>query len=468
MGIVSPILLLLLLRHQRIEGWTPKNNKATTVSPYLWFRNENNRIATKILGSSCEVSDTLETTAVVAAASTEDHTYNTNLILAKLANARHPRKVRQAMRLWESLEVKDTVAYNSILKALAKVSPSQIQGRPAHQKARELLEEMKEVHETQTRANALWYEQLKTTNSTSVATDDSSPPRVSIKPNVRSYSTVMDAFARVGNIASARVCHEILEELIDMYVETQDGALKPTIVTYNTLLTAYSKARDANACLELLETMPVTPDIISYNAILHALRQQPRQAQEFLYQIPYPNARSYTTVMNAWALQGKVNETIALFQKLVEKYEDKRSEEWKPNAVTFGTVLKALKKDLPRALQVWKQMILLKVEPTTILYNHLLDACAHHPTPLVKLLTKIYGQIDRPDEYTYGTLLKACGNWRLEELALEYLEDARQSGHVSRGVEWQFRQAVPMEIWQREIPQHTPIPSRWRQNVRGR
>ena len=63
------------------------------------------------------------------------------------------------------------------------------------------------------------------------------------KPNVISYSTVMNGWAQKGNYERAS---EILRLMYDDYMNGNVNA-KPDIVAYNTILTAYLRSKEKTA-----------------------------------------------------------------------------------------------------------------------------------------------------------------------------------------------------------------------------
>ena len=194
-------------------------------------------------------------------------TYRINVALSKLAarcarnGGRHsqspykPHPAMMAYQLLKTMTYRDTVAYNTVLKALAKSTPAMLMDIPdntsndgksrpnkgrlprisAAERAQSLLMEMVEQHEAQKAANRDWYER----NASGTLTDDErsrGPPRVRVKPNVRSYSTVMDAWSRSGNVPATL---SVLKALEDRYEASgHDVALQPNIFSYNTVLSA--------------------------------------------------------------------------------------------------------------------------------------------------------------------------------------------------------------------------------------
>jgi len=177
-------------------------------------------------------------------------TYRLNLELAKLASQSFPRHhygrhnskphpATIAFQLLNNMTHPDTVAYNSVLKAFAKSSPAMLRGsvedqpfvvKSAAERAQELLLDMVQVHEKQKKANQQWY-QRNAKGELSEAELARGAPRVSVKPNVRSFTACMDAWSKMGNVAAAL---RLLKSLQDRYIDSgRDIALQPNIFSYN-------------------------------------------------------------------------------------------------------------------------------------------------------------------------------------------------------------------------------------------
>jgi pentatricopeptide repeat protein len=425
-------------------------------------------------------------------------TYRINLQLAELANQcarrRSVPKALLALELLRQMKHPDTVAYNSVIKAFAKISPAtNVVGRwSAAEKSEILLQEMKDLHAEQRAANQDWYVVLSkdTMDDEKVAMG---PPAVLVKPNVRSYCTVMDAYARNGNTASAEKVEALLEDLQSSFKETGDGSLNPNLIAYNTVLAAWSKAGGSvERCEELLKDMPLAPDVISYNAVLHAIASSGspdagERAESLLRSMwsVHPNGRTYTTCMNAWSQCGRPDKAQALLYEMKEIYEKTHDVSLEPNCVSYATVIHAyaVSRDHDKAMKayaIFQDMIQNGVEPNRVTYNNLLNCCASsttHPElidPLIDLVEDLYLEVleqKNPDQYTFGTVLKACSNllWKDKEFAPSVFREACSRGQVSRGVLWQFRQAVPIDTY-REIVgtdhiTHSDLPADWTRNV---
>ena len=166
----------------------------------------------------------------------------------------------------------DTVTYNSVLKTYAKTSsPTNLR---AGKVSYELLQEMEELHKQQTESSLLWFQRNRDTNLTSEEFING-PPRVKVKPNVRSYSICMDCFARQCSLSGATMAETLLQQLQYKYYNDTDGedfAYLPNSISYNTVISAWSKSGTkldgATKCEQFLYEMMELgiADVISFNA----------------------------------------------------------------------------------------------------------------------------------------------------------------------------------------------------------
>jgi pentatricopeptide repeat protein len=431
-------------------------------------------------------------------------TYRTNLELANLTkqNAGRPSvyQVKVALNLLRSMEAPDTVAYNSVLNVFAKLSPVPFEGLSrfsAALQAQQLLQEMEQIYTEQKLAKQKWYDAL-TENSLDDEALCQGPPAVLVKPNSRSYCTVIDAYARIGNQVAAEKTEQLLHELQQMYESTGDEALRPNLIAYNIVLAAWSKVggpEAANRCLKLLkEGMPMAPDTISYNSVLHAIAlsgepQAGRRAEELLREMieksnyTLVNGRSYTTCMDAWSKTGRPDKAMSLLCEMKTNYKRTNDSSFQPNCVSYATVIHGygLSRDadkVQKAYRVFREMIDDGVSPNRITYINLLNCCAASDMNLeaIQLVKQLYREAldnNKADHRTFGTVLKACMHhcWEDKDFAVAVFRDACKRGFVSQGVFWQFKQAVPSEIFRNVLGgvdvAHSDLPTEWTRNSGG-
>lgn len=459
---------------------------------------------------------------------TRDETYESNLLIASLASKCSPRKAapaKKAFDLLKSQQFPDTVGYNSVLKALAKTSSSY--NKEAACKAQELLEEMEELFDIQYGENMAWYHSLKQ-EKLSEAELSLGPPRIRVKPNFRSYSTVMDAWARQNNPTGAQEAQNLLEQLKEMYSQTGDVALQPNVISYNTVINGWAKAgaKEKGAIIGevLLHEMGDSADVISYNAAMHAwaksgISEAGERAERLLRSMKTvkPNGRTYNTAMHAWSRSYETAQSAKRAHSLLLEMEKMAESDpsMTPECISYSTVVNAYALSKSEPLKAHKAFGLLqrmhrlakdnpKVRPNGVTYNSVLNACATSCPVAVKdklqeknlkeklpalpdMVRNIYNQLLEdenlhPDHFTFGTVLKAVANlfWGdpdQVEFGKRVFEEACKRGQVSFGVLSQLRQAMPGEVFRDLLPaeamspKHSDvllnkIPKDWTRNVR--
>jgi pentatricopeptide repeat protein len=243
-------------------------------------------------------------------------------------------------RLWELYESKvvpfkpNRILYNTVLDCWAKSH-----SRNAPEKAQALLQEMQHRFET---------------------TGD-----YDLRPDVVSYSVVIHAYARQGNIAKAE---SMLEKLHQEYRQGNETA-RPNVRSFSMVLAAYAKAKgssplQAERVLEHMKelhqsgTLEDKPNYFSYSNVIqcwaNATNVNPQKAIErtkaLLLEMEtqykagdlemQPRARTYNSVMLALAKVGRVQEAEQLLQNQYREYLQ-GNEQCKPDAHNFSTVLSA-------------------------------------------------------------------------------------------------------------------------------
>ena len=446
-------------------------------------------------------------------------THEKNLELAKLAKqcgsgGRQSQSLAlKAYDILQNMTCPDTVAYNIVINAFAKSAPATFplpstnsdsnRRVSAAERAEGLLDEMMTIYDTQSSAQHTWYKNRAKGELTHDEINRG-PPIIRVKPNVRSFSTVMDAWSRMGRVQETLQVLKVMEE---MYEETMDGSLKPNSFSYNTVLSAFAKSRGGKVAAEqaqhFLEHNMPNPDVISYNAVLSAwarsgVPQAGSRAEDLLRGMRVtPNAKSYASVMDAWSRSG-TDESAArahgLLKELQELYDRTGDEELCPNCICYTSVIHAyaLSKEALKAQRAYALLQEMKdkgqtdtqVLPNTVTYNSVLNACATS-SPLTyseinkskrdssagkggepslqTMIQTLYQELVQvghsestsemmeresvsPDHFTFGTILKACANnifWNDPNFGMTVFQEACRRGQVSLGVLIQLRHAYP-------------------------
>lgn len=337
----------------------------------------------------------------------KDWTYRGNL---KIQNILNESKISQDKAsknkaaqeahdiLWklEQLQRADTVTYNLVLNALAK---STLQD--SAQQAQKILQRMEHVYQTQ----------LHSVEHPDGETDGI----ITVKPNVRTYSTVIDALTKSPGMEptdAAQASQELLERLGYLYEATGDIDFQPNTIMYNSVMNSWAKTGTMTGALnamKLLEYMeepdtPCEPDVITYNTCIHAwakckTKESGEQAELLLRRMEHrrsmtckPNIRTYSSCIDAWCSSNSpsaARRAHSLLDELEAIYEETSDVNMQPNAFTYSSVINAhakskqSEKKAVSALQVLKRMKEMyesgknpQAKPTIVSYNSVLNACA--------------------------------------------------------------------------------------------
>jgi hypothetical protein len=340
-----------------------------------------------------------------------------------------------------------------------------------------------------------------------------------IEANSHTYSIVMNAYSKLGAVQQVEA---ILAKRIED--DLKFGKQMVDTVMYNVAIKAWAVSQDAQAGVratalleELEQVRKLQPDIITYNSVLsawsrctgniNAASQAERILQEMIVkskanpEAPRPNTVSYNTVLHAWSKSLKpiaVERASAILEYMIV------SQEPKPDIYSFTSVLNVLAKSKNpdkalKARELLDKLLLLAkarpdLEPSNIAFNTVLNACAFSATfdeitrkQALQIAVRTFSQLRsfegdcRPDDITYGNLIKAIGNLlydnkaKRQELAITVMRQCMQDGLVGEMV-WQelprcvtkkaLLQLLPKKLHGNHAIVARELPYGWRRNVK--
>lgn len=151
-----------------------------------------------------------------------------------------------------------------------------------------------------------------------------------IKPDVVSFTSVIDTWAKSGKKNGAAKAMNLLKQMEKLYVEEGQQGMKPNVYTYSACINAFAKSADPEAPKEaealLLDMkkayeagdMDVKPNVVNYNSVINAWGRcrapgSAERASQILYSMENegvePDALSYSLVVSAWAHSSNSNAT---------------------------------------------------------------------------------------------------------------------------------------------------------------
>jgi len=356
-----------------------------------------------------------------------------NIVLYSLALSDDPGTAAQAENLLREmmmrkertgLSVVDTTSFNTVLYAWSREGESKrfpaattttttnkgtLPKRPlspkmSAQRAEDLLTIMKELSEA---------------------------GNMNVRPDVYSYTTVIQSWAKCGNAGGTDKAQAILDQMIDT-------GLQPNQLTYTALMNALSRAGEPERAESVLHQMMAAqhkPDTVAVSSIIDgwakvSSKDRPEAAKRALQIFRTmkqktslgvrPTATTYTSVLTALAkscTRHSGDEALDLLQEMEEAHAATGDDD---NIETNSSI-----KNLDPKLDKWS------MRPKNIHYNCVLDAYARssRADKAIKaqhLMTVMenHSRLDcRPDTISYNSLMMACahatGDQQLREKSFE-------------------------------------------------
>jgi Pentatricopeptide repeat domain len=229
----------------------------------------------------------------------------------------------------------DRAVYNAILNALAKSQQSS-----AVEKSEEILTMME------------------------------TSPDPSLRPDIVTYSTVIDCHTKCGEKSTDRA-EEILRYVEGTY-RCGDKTLKPNAVFYSAILQCWAKTASVEGAEKAEELLRrniglyeqgndwAKPHTIVFNAVMDAiarsgLEDSGRRADALLQEMESsfqagdedlrPSRRSFNAVMMAHRKDGNASKAEAMLYRMEDMAESKGRPEVRPNVVSYNTVIGAIVED---------------------------------------------------------------------------------------------------------------------------
>ncbi|GER54013.1 pentatricopeptide repeat-containing protein [Striga asiatica] len=191
--------------------------------------------------------------------------------------------------------------------------------------------------------------------------------RAGIRPDVVSYALLISAYGKARRE----------EEALAVFEEMLDAGVRPTRKAYNLLLDAFAisgMVEQARTVFKSMRRDRCTPDLCSYTTMLLAYVNASDMdgAEKFFRRIKedglQPNVVTHGTLIKGYALLNNL-------EKMMEKYEKMRSCGIEPNATVLTTIMDAFgkNKDFDSAVVWFNEMVSVGISPDQKAKNILLS-----------------------------------------------------------------------------------------------
>jgi len=264
-----------------------------------------------------------------------------------------------------------------------------------------------------------------------------------VTPNNVSYNSIIKAHANLGEGDQAEAVLTLME---DFYKTSNNEEIKPDLVSFSTVLNAYAKIAPYESGAERKAEDLLTRMIKEYK------NKVDENGREISYSVQ-PNVWCFNAVLNCHAARGSGNRALLLLNAMEEMAEKDKIEAVRPDTYTYNTVLKALansreRGSIDRARQILDKMESDKiVKPDSITYNTVILGCANNGGKYAgRTAELILRQMEvrfkkgdkfvKPDASTYTSVIKAWmfsedkGRFRRVEEIVSALEQPSDSDIV--------------------------------------
>jgi len=310
----------------------------------------------------------------------------------------------------------------------------------------------------------------------------------SLSANEITYSNIMDAYARVGDVENTlKYLNEMLskkitpslghynslvlvytkngniEKATEMLKEMKRKGMEPSPHIYSLLMNAYGENNDISGASEILNNHPKKPGRSMYHTMiqLYGKRGNLIEAWKTLSQMiqqhitPTPltwrilaSCHGDEPCISSWAKKVNITPTAAMYNHFLEYYskqpnikavdtlfQEMISQNFKPTIETYNSILHAhsILGDSESVFRIYSELEKAKLEPNLYTYNIILKVYAKigDSESAMKLFEneilpkEKFGVI--PDAFTYNALLESFKE-NFDSSAFKYLDDMKAKG----------------------------------------
>lgn len=231
------------------------------------------------------------------------------------------------------------------------------------------------------------------------------------QPDVTSYTTVMDAYAKCANINAVEEAENLMKELEDLHAANPHNiALQPNTKTYTTMITAWSRTNMEHSPYKAQE-------------ILQRMKEMSKKSGSLVK----PNARTFTSVISSWARShdsSKASHALRLLKEMQDTANSNQDrEDIRPTTFTYNAVLDACAKTRGSEEQLAHALKIAFAVHKSMLFN-----------------SKKGNGAGKPNHITYATLFKVTYKLMPESgeernaIARAVFENAKKAGQIDRYV----------------------------------
>lgn len=187
-------------------------------------------------------------------------------------------------------------------------------------------------------------------------------------PDIFTYSGVINCWSKSSRPEAPQRALGILKAIILKHDETRDDSIRPDTITYSTVMDAYARRGNVEGANQVFQTMKddfrsgnkrAKPNVRSYSILIDARAKSesasaPIEAESLLKEMidlyiqgkldEGPDCFSYTGVINCWSKSNRPEapqRVLDILKTMVSEYKEGGNEKIRPNKITYSTVMDA-------------------------------------------------------------------------------------------------------------------------------
>ena len=325
----------------------------------------------------------------------------------------------------------NTITYNTVITAYSRA------GLPYE--SEKLLQEMILIYRNEDDSNTNdlsrnpYSKQYETADATLL---DKYVSMTTTKPDVQSFTAVLTGWARVGTLDAAKRADELLRVM-----QLPEVGIKPNVETYGSCINCWARVVEG--------THARGNQSKRERIIIRDQREQAvRRAEELYHEMTEdrkirPDVYAYTGLLNVYGRSGRSRKAHRFLEACLNEYDRTGDPRMKPTVVTFTAILNAWSKasNAPEAPEIAHELLnRMKneygIEPNAFSYSSVLDAYgrSEHPDAASNALSLFRTMRDveglEPNGYTCSNVLKAMARGGKVEDAEDLLRDLIRDASV--------------------------------------
>ncbi|KAH6822468.1 origin recognition complex subunit 4 [Perilla frutescens var. hirtella] len=240
-----------------------------------------------------------------------------------------------------------------------------------------------------------------------------------IKPSIVTYNTMLDVFCRHGDV----------QEALDLLRE-----MHPNAVTYNVLIDGLSKKGEIEKAEELIAEMlnkGLKLSVYSYNSLVSVYCHKGMLAeaigvqQDMKMRGTLPNVSTYNALMHGYCKQGRVGHARQWIAVMLKKNMELDIISY--NTLIYGYCLLG---DVSEALFLLAELRKRGLNPTSVTFNTMIDGLCKigDLEGARQMMNEMIRHGISPDIFTYTILMNTCYKMGSLSMAKEFYDEMLQEG----------------------------------------